>query len=208
AVQLTNLAEEFLDKGLGAGEGRAGLVTLGGAPALLAVGTAQLARNALGALGVTDEYVVKPIEQAAAAGPFAPMVLMAHGASAVLRAISPEADRAVRDVVKLADFSDPKQPVGAAVQAVSGFVKDLFGGGKPEEPPAPMGPLQGEEAARAQAMLSDRFARMGGGAVKVPDAAPAPAPPPLPASRAAQQVKGTLKEAPILRKPGARDEMF
>lgn len=190
AVQVTRVVETVLDKGLGAGEGRASLAMLGG-PAIVGVATAQLARKGLEAIGVKNEEVKKTVEQAVAAGPLAPAVLIAHGFSAGLRAISPEADRAVRDVVKLADISDPTQPLGAVYQGATNALKDLIGG-KEDKPPPP--PATAEQTARANELLAERggLSQAGlGGLLSVakqvrqetappPPAPPTPAPSPIP----------------------------
>jgi hypothetical protein len=195
AVAVTRAVETVLDKGLGAGEGRASLAALG-APAIVAVGAAQLTRKGLEAIGVKDKEVIKTAEQAVAAGPFAPAVLMAHGASAVLRAVSPEADRAVRDVVKLADITDPKQPAGKLFQAVTSGVKDLLGGKEAKPPPPPATAQQVAAVttvleARGQTMASAGIGGLLSAARQVQQSTPPPATPPVPPGPLAPFVKTT-----------------
>lgn len=128
AVKVTELAEDLLDKGLGAGEGRARLVTVGGAPTAVAVASAQLARKGLEALGVTDEKLIKPLEQAAAFPVLAPSIFVMHAASAALRTFSPEADAFVRGGVKKLDFTDEKQPAGALAKVGIDALKGALSG--------------------------------------------------------------------------------
>lgn len=128
AVKVTELVEDVLDKGLGAGEGRARLVTVGGAPTAVAVASAQLARRGLETLGVTDEKLIKPLEQAAAFPVLAPSIFVAHAASAALRTFSPEADAFVREGVKKLDFTDEKQPAGALAKVGIDALKGALSG--------------------------------------------------------------------------------
>ncbi|WP_309887540.1 hypothetical protein [Archangium sp.] len=137
AQLLTDLGKTVVGDVLGAGKGRAEVLTF--APAGPAMAVAQLTRNALGALGVTDERLVKPLEQAAALGPLAPSVLLVHAGREVLKAVAPEAEKAISGVVKLADFTDPKQPAGQLLAGANAFIKDVLLGSAPK-PPAPPPP--------------------------------------------------------------------
>jgi hypothetical protein len=138
AQLLTDVGKAVVSDVLGAGKGRAEVLTV--APAGAAMAVAQLTRNALNAVGVKDERLVKPLEQAAALGPLAPSVLLVHVGREALKAVAPEAEKAASNVVKLADFTDPKQPAGQALAAANKFISDVLLGSKPPAQAAPPPP--------------------------------------------------------------------
>jgi hypothetical protein len=127
AVQVTQLAQAALQK-IGATEGRAELVTFGGAPVAVGVAAAQVTRKAAQAVGIKDERLVKTLEQSVALGPLAPSVLAVQGFSAALNLVAPGADKALRHAVKKLDITSAKAPAGKAVRAVGRGIKKLFGG--------------------------------------------------------------------------------
>ncbi|MFY0576956.1 hypothetical protein ACN28S_23885 [Cystobacter fuscus] len=124
-------------------------------PAVAAVAAVDFVADAV---GLEDERLKKTLEQTAGAAAtgalfLIPPILVAQGASALLHAISPEADEAVRGVFRALDPTSTQTVPGQIVGGIASGIENLFGGGAEA-----VAKRKAEEAARA-AEEAERRAR-------------------------------------------------